>query len=166
MIRQDVLKRFEENRRDKGSPFNEQSFIDWLVPESKQTGGIHNSFEGKRRFYSFWHQVQLDHGVCFSLKDQEKAYTLDGFVSRIEELKLNPKRSKAALRHQMKYGFEWNISVSMNLPLLAMIVYTRQWPVVAVLIVFFVLYANYKHISYHFRQKRYEKLLWSSLEAP
>ena len=155
MTLENIVECFEINRREKGVPFDEDRFIDFLLSEPKRSKGIHNSFEGKRRFFRFWNQVQLSHGVCFSFKDREKNYSLKDFVARVEELKTNPKSSRAALRHQMKYGFEWNISIFMNIFLISLLLFSFNWPLIFLIALVLFAYANYKHISFHIKEKKY-----------
>ncbi len=163
MIRDEVLESFEKNRKEPGTPFEEDHFIDYLIANPKYKGAIHNSFEGKRRFFKFWNQIQLDQGICFSFKDRDKNYSLAAFIERIKELQNNPKSSKAALRHQMKYSFEWNITIFMNAILLSAIALTLKWPFIALLVGTLTVYANYKHISFHISEKRYLNELWQKL---
>ena len=154
MIRDEVLNCFEKNRQEPGLPFEEDHFIDYLVVKPRFT---------KKRFFKFWEQVQLEQGICFSFKDREKNYSLDAFIERIKELQENPKSSKAALRYQMKYRFEWTISIFMNSILVSALIFALKCPVVAIPVALHTAYANYKHISFHFSEKRYLNELWKKL---
>ena len=164
IILQSTLDCFEKHRKEKGTQFDKESFLDFLLSEPKRIKGIHNSFEGKRRFFSFWKQIQLENGICFSIKDQEKQYSLDKFVSRIEELKDNPKSSKAALRHQMKYGFEWNIFIFMNAILIVLFMLLFQWPFMVAVTLIIIAYSNYKLVSFYFKEKNYLNTLMNKLD--
>jgi hypothetical protein len=98
-----------------------------------------------------------------ALKDRDRNYSLNEFVARIEELKKNPKSSKAALRHQMKFGFEWNIFVFMNLILFSILIITLKWLPAAAIILSIATFANYKYLTFYFREKRYKEKLWKKL---
>ena len=107
----------------------------------------------------------MTQGICFALKDRDRNYSLNEFVARIEELKTNPKSSKAALRQQMKFGFEWNIFVFMNLILFGILVITLKWLPAAAIILSIATFANYKYLAFYFREKRYKEKLWEKLSG-
>jgi hypothetical protein len=155
MTREEVLEIFERHRKEKNAPFNESYFLDFLISNPKKKGAIRNSFSGLRRFYKFWNEVQLSQGICFSINDRDIDYSLNDFVDRVNILKGNPKSSKAALRHQMKSGFEWGSIVFVNVLLVGVISISVHIVPVAAIFLVIGAYANYKLVNYLISEKRY-----------
>ena len=165
MTREIIIEIFEKHREVKCSSFDEEHFFDYLVAKPTGKGAIRNSFGGLRRFNKFWNEIQLTFGICFSLKDRDKNYSLDDFVKRIEQLINNPKASRAALKYQMKFGFEWNIFISINFILGAFIVWLFEFFLVTALITGVLFVFNFKLIKFHLSEKNYLKKLEQKIGA-
>jgi len=165
MTREIIIGIFEKHREVKYSSFDEEHFLDYLMAKPSGKGAIHNSFCGLRRFNKFWNEIQLTFGICFSLKDRDKNYSLDDFVKRIEQLKNNPKSSRAALKYQMKFGFEWNIFISVNSILGAFIVWLFEFFPITALLTGVLFVFNFKLIKLHLTEKKYLKKLEQKIGA-
>ena len=113
--RDQLLKAFEAHRKIPGAPYEEANFLDYLLARPKKKRAVYDSFRGLRRFNAFIDQVQLDHAVCFSIKDREANYPLDKFVARVIELRNSPKSSLASFGNQAKAGFGWQAVAMGNL---------------------------------------------------
>src|SRR5690554_6224997 len=139
-----VLELFEKHRKMPGEEFDPDYFFDFLMSKPKGKGAFRNSFLGLRRFNAFWDEVQLEFGVCFSVKDRESDYSLNRFCERIEELQNSNRSSKASLRNRAKYGFEWNVFVFGNAIFVGLSVAVSGIFLLAATIWVGIVYLNYK----------------------
>lgn len=154
-----VLELFEKHRKVSGAEFDKEYFFDFLMKGPKGKGAFRNSFSGLRRFNAFWDEVQLEFGVCFSIKDRDSDYSLNDFCARIEELQKSKRSSKASLRNRAKYGFEWNIFVFCNVVLIGLAALVNSIYLLASVVWLGIAYLNYKLVSSHLNEKRYIKAL-------
>jgi len=81
-----ILAIFERHRATPGTAFPEERFLNHLMADPKGPEAVRNSFSGLRRFNAFIDEVQLEFGVCFSMKDLEASYSLPRFEARVREL--------------------------------------------------------------------------------
>lgn len=159
-----VLELFNKHRKLPSADFDSSHFADFLLKEPCGRGAFRNSFSGLRRFNAFWDEVQLEFGVCFSIKDRETDYSLEEFCIRIEQLVESSRSSKASLRNRAKYGFEWNVFLVGNLLLVALLIALKDLAVVVVPIWVGIFALNYVVISNHFKEKRYIKDLEARIQ--
>lgn len=113
-----IIELFEAIRATPGAAFDEGHFLDYLLAEPGGKDVVRNSFAGLRRFNAFVELVQLEFGVCFSLKDLEANYSLDKFVKRTEELAARPAGSMRSLQNQKSAGAGLGPILLLNLVLL------------------------------------------------
>lgn len=154
-----VLELFEKHRKVPGAAFDQEYFFDFLMKDPKGKGSFRNSFSGLRRFNAFWDEVQLKFGVCFSIEDRDRDYSLNDFCDLIEELQKAKRSSKASLRNRAKYGFEWNIFVFCNVVLIGLAALVHSIFLLACVVWLGIGYLNYKLVSSHLNEKRYLKAL-------
>jgi hypothetical protein len=102
--REKVVALFERHRATPGAPYEADHFLDFLLAKPRRKRAVYNSFRGLRRFNAFIDEVQLEFGICFSLKDREANYSLDRFVERVVTLERSRRSSLASLGNQMKAG--------------------------------------------------------------
>ncbi|WP_027709909.1 hypothetical protein [Zooshikella ganghwensis] len=150
---------FEQHREVPGAEFDESYFIDFLMANPKGKGAFRNSFSGLRRFNAFCDKVQLEFGICFSVKDRDTDFSFLDFCERVKTLRKSSRGSKASLKNQMRYRFEWNIFVLANILLFALLVVFRNLEVVFVLTFFLAVYLNYKLILSYKKEREYLKAL-------
>lgn len=113
--RERVLGHFERCRATPGAPFPEANFLDHLVPTPSGERAAYNSFSGLRRLNRFIDAVQLDFGICLSLKDRDANYSLAAFLDRVETLKNSRRSSLASLRNRQQHRFGWPAVIFGNL---------------------------------------------------
>jgi hypothetical protein len=130
--REAVISIFEKHREKPGIAFSEAHFIDFLLANPPRKGAVRNSFRGLRYFNAFIDEVQLFFGVCFSLADREREWSLDNFVERIVELQASRRGSLASLKNQERAGAGWQVIVIADLLLLALALALRSSPSIAV----------------------------------
>jgi hypothetical protein len=117
-----IVALFEKHRMKPGTPFDEVSFLGFLLAKPKKKRAVYDSFRGLRRFNAFIDEVQYEFAICFSQKDREANYSLDDFVDRIIQLEQSRRSSLASLNNQMKSGYGWSAMVVTDFfPLIAAI---------------------------------------------
>jgi hypothetical protein len=162
-IRKAVLELFERHRAVRGAPFEDETFLCYLLPKPNFPS---NSFAGLRRFNRFIDAVQLKYSVCFSLKDREANYSLDRFVSRIVDLRRSKRSSLASLRNQERHGFGWQVVVVFNfLAALLCIFAFRHMPSAGWLLLMLIAVANAFVTRFYFQQRKYMKHLRNQIES-
>ena len=155
-----VLELFEKHRNEPGAAFDELHFLDFLMSHPKDKGSFRNSFSGLRRFNALWDEVQLEFGVCFSIKDRETDYSLEDFCERIEQLRNSKRSSTASLRNRAKDNrFEWNIFVFANLILIVLALFLSSLKFIAAIFWLGIAYLNYKLVDSYLKEKKYIRKL-------
>lgn len=162
-VKHRILAIFEKHRKSPGVEFDENHFIDYLLPQPKNKGAFRNSFSGLRRFNAFWDEIQLEFKVCFSLSDRDKNFSLDRFTTRVIELTLSKKSSVAALRRQMKFGFEWNIFIFGNLLLFIPVPFLNKLTYLLYAYVAFIVFVNIMLINRYLKDKKYLQKLFDAI---
>ncbi len=162
-IRKVVLDLFERHRAVPGAPFEEETFLCYLLPKPNLPS---YSFAGLRRFNRFIDAVQLKCSVCFSLEDRESNYSLDRFVGRIVDLRRSKRSSLASLRNQERHGFGWQVVVIFNF--LAALLCTfafRHIPSAGWLLLMLIAVANVLVTRFYFQQRKYMRRLRNQIEG-
>lgn len=163
-VKNRILEIFEKHRKNPGNALDEQHFLDYLLADPKYKGAFRNSFSGLRRFNAFWNEIQLEFKVCFQLKDRDKNYSLGQFTDRVIELANSAKSSLAALRHQMKQPFDWNVFIIYNLLLLIPIAFINSNYFLYGYFAFIIL-INAFFIKFYLNQKSYLQKLFNVING-
>jgi hypothetical protein len=149
-----VVELFEKHRATAGAPYDEQHFLDFLLPSPGQARAVYNSFRGLRRFNAFIDEVQLEFAICFSLKDRDASYSLPRFVDRVIELERSRRASLASLKNQATAGAGWQILVVADILLLIVAAWLRTpWAIATLLVI--ALAANAAFVSFVRKQRAY-----------
>lgn len=154
-----VIELFEKHRKEPGTEIEQSHFFDFLLKKPRKKGAFRDSFSGLRRFNAFWDEVQLEFGVCFSIKDRETDYSLEDFCKRIEQLKNSKRSSKSSLRNRAKFGFEWNIFILMNFILFGIALSFSSYKFVLAIVLVTMGYLNFKLVKHYLKEKKYVKEL-------
>lgn len=164
-IRNRVIQLFEMHRATPGAPFDESHFLDFLLADPKAKGAIRNSFRGLRRFNLFLDEVQLELGVCFSIRDREANYPLDKFVARTLQLQQSRRSSLTSLQNQMKAGPGWTVLIVADFALLVLAGLARDnvWALVVIAVV--ATAANVSFLLFALRQRTYNLKLLQRLKS-
>ncbi len=82
-VRDRILVLFNKERQTPNADFDKSHFLDFLSspPHSKDT--IKNSFRGVRRYYRFMDSLELEFGICFSLSDLDRYYSVDSLTKKV-----------------------------------------------------------------------------------
>lgn len=150
-----IVELFEAARATPGAEYDESHFLDFLLAEARVKGAVRNSFRGLRRFNAFIETVQLEFGVCFSLKDLEANYSLDQFAKRTEELQGRPAGSKRSLQNQRRAGAGIGPMLVLNLILFFIGLYVREIWWALILVVLIAAIANIRFIRFAKKRRSY-----------
>jgi len=160
-----VLAIFEKHRIAPGTPFDEDHFLDFLLPHPKGKRAVYNSFRGLRRFNAFIDEVQFEFAICFSMEDRDANYPLDRFVDRVNELETSRRSSLASLRSQTRAATEWNVAIVANLVLFAAAAALKNHAWVLALIALAAVLFNSWFLWLSARAKRYHAKLLAKIEG-
>ncbi len=109
-IKNKILEIFDSERKNPSADFNESHFMDFLTYPAHPKNTIKNSFRGVRKYYRFMDKLELEFGICFSLQDLDKYYSVDQLckkvLDRIKKGKGNNMILKRRLEEKEKYYFE------------------------------------------------------------
>lgn len=158
-----VLEIFNKYRKNFKDEFDSSQFLDFLITNHTNPGDFRNSFVGLHRFHEFLDEIQLFFGICFSIKDSEKNYSLDEFCERIEYLINTPRSSKASFRNRSNSHFDSNLFTIVNLLFILFILailatFENFLFLTLIFIIFFII--NYFFIASYFKEKKYIKELY------
>jgi hypothetical protein len=159
-----VIELFERHRATPGAPYDEQHFLDFLLPKPRKARAVYNSFRGLRRFNSFLDNVQMEFAICFSMKDRDANYSLDRFVERVAELEKSRRGSLVSLKNQVRAGAGWHAVVLANLLLVVIgsMLRATGWAIVVVVVVAVLL--NTLFVRFARRSNAYHARLRARIE--
>jgi hypothetical protein len=163
--RERILALFEKHRAAPGTPYDESHFLDFLMSKPKGKGAVYNSFRGLRRFNAFLDEVQYEFAICFSIKDRSAHYTLDKFVTRVQELQGSSRSSLASLRNQMQGRPNLNVVVFSNLILLGPAIGARKYPWALGCVVAVIALVNLAFFLFHRRERTYQARLLARITS-
>ena len=145
--------------------YDEQHFLDCLLPTPGQPRAVYNSFRGLRRFNAFIDDVQLEFAICFSLKDRDANYSLPKFVDRVIEVEASRRGSLVSLRNQARAGAGWQVVMFANLLLLIIGVWlrTETWAIATLLVLAVGLNATFVRLAA--KQRAYLARLQDRIES-
>ena len=114
-----ILNLFEQTRETPGAYYDKAHFMDYLVDPPTNKDNIKNSFKSARKYYTFFEAIELQFGICFTLADQDKFYSLDKFVAKTKERIDNSRGNKMIIRQRMAekhtYYFEFLLTIILTL---------------------------------------------------
>ena len=109
-IKDKILEVFKSQRKNPTAEFDDSHFMDYLTFPAHPKNTIKNSFRGVRKYYRFMDKLELEFGICFSLQDLDKYYSVDQLgkkvFDRIKKGKGNNMILKRRLEEKEKYYFE------------------------------------------------------------
>jgi hypothetical protein len=164
LTRDQALAAFERFRAVPGAPFEESHFLDYLVANSARRGSTSNG-EGRRRLIDFIEAIQLEYGICFSLADLDRSFSLDAFVERANVLQASRRGSLASLKTQERADPGWTAVVLLDLILVGISVHFRSTPVVPVILLFLAVLLSAAFAVFANRNRRYLVDLRNRIES-
>ena len=162
-LRTRIIEIFERNRQVPGSYYDEINFLDYLITPPALKSNIKNSFKGVRRYYRFFEEVELTFGICFSLSDQDRYYTLDQFVKKTEERLYKTRSNKQIIRRRLQEKGHYFVELILTL-ILAIVMAILKVHLISVAITIGYGVAIWWIIGSKLRDKRHNKLLFEKIK--
>jgi acyl carrier protein len=157
-IKDVILKIFHEERQKTNAYFSESHFLDFLSFPPHQKNTLKNTFRGVRRYYRFMNKLELEFGICFSLSDVDKYYSIDSITKKVIE-RINKRRGNLMILKQRneqkeRYGFEIIMII-----LLFLIYFLLRLNLISIILTVFIGIAFYWILSNKIHNKRHNKKL-------
>jgi acyl carrier protein len=114
-IKDIILRIFNEERQKPDTDFSESHFLDFLTFPAHSKNTLKNTFKGVRRYYRFMGKLELEFGICFSIPDLDKYYSIDSITKKVIE-RINKRRGNLMIlkrrnEEKDKYGFEITMTI-------------------------------------------------------
>ena len=157
-IKNIILKIFKKERQKPDAEFSESHFLDFLTFPAHPKDTIKNTFKGVRRYYRFMGKLELEFGICFSIPDVDKYYSIDSITKKVIE-RINKRRGNLMIlkrrnEEKEKYGFEIIMSI-----LLILIYILLGLNLISITLTIFIGIAFYWILSSKIRDKKHNKKL-------
>ncbi|MEM6684440.1 MAG: hypothetical protein AAF617_01490 [Bacteroidota bacterium] len=82
-VKAKILAIFKAERNDPTASFEESHFMDFLLKRSIPKNSIQNSFSGVRKYHRFMYKLELEFGVCFSVSDLNRTYSVNQLTKKV-----------------------------------------------------------------------------------
>ena len=114
-IKDIILRIFNEERQKPDTEFSESHFLDFLTFPAHSKNTLKNTFKGVRRYCRFMGKLELEFGICFSIPDLDKYYSIDSITIKVIE-RINKRRGNLMIlkrrnEEKDKYGFEITMTI-------------------------------------------------------
>lgn len=161
-IKDAILRIFNEERQKPNADFSGSHFLDFLTFPAHSKNTIKNSFRGVRRYYRFMNKLELEFGICFTLPDLDKYYSIDGIIKKVVE-RMNKRRGNLMIlkrrnEEKERYGFELIMSI-----LLIIIYIGFGLNLISIILTIFIGFAIYWILSSKIHDKQHNKKLSKKL---
>lgn len=124
-IEKTILDIFERTRQKPNSTYDKNHFLDYLIDPPATKDNIKNSFKGVRKYYMFFEGVEQTFGICFSLSDQDRFYSVDKFVTKTKERIDNVRGNKMIIRQRVSEKETYYIEIILTLILALVVAYFK-----------------------------------------
>lgn len=157
-IKETILKIFKEEKQKPDADFSESHFLDFLTFPAHSKNTIKNSFKGVRRYYRFMDKLELEFGICFSLPDLDKYYSIDSITNKVTE-RINKRRGNLMIlkrrnEEKEKYSFEIILTI-----ILIVIYISLGLNLISIALTIFIGIAIYWILSSKIHNKQHNKKL-------
>jgi hypothetical protein len=132
-----ILDTFKRIRQKPEAYFDELRFLDYLIEPPASKDNIKNSFKGVRKYYQFFEAIELVFGICFTLSDQDKFYSIDKFVTKTRERIENVRGNKMIIRQRVTEKDHYYFEFFLTLVLMLLVLYFKIHFVSLVVIIFY-----------------------------
>jgi len=82
-IKDKILEQFNNSRQNPDAYFAESHFLDYLTFPEHRKDSVKNSFKGVRAYYRFMNVLELEFGICFTLPDLDRYYSVEGLTKKV-----------------------------------------------------------------------------------
>lgn len=158
-LKAEILKIFDKVRQLPGSDFDESHFLDFLIHPASRKNNIKNSFKGVRKYYNFFSAVELRFGICFSLSDQDRFYSVDQFVSKTKERIGNSRGNKMIIKQRVSEKDHYYIEFFLTLTLALVIAFFKIHFITVIGVIFYGV-ALWWIVGSRLKSKRHDRELY------
>ncbi|WP_258099124.1 hypothetical protein [Marinoscillum pacificum] len=163
-LKYQTLEIFQRNRQTPNAEFNESRFLDFLLTPPTSKNNIKNSFKGVKRYYRFFEDVELTFGICFTLSDQDRFYSVDQFVKKTKERIGKGRGNKMIIQRRLDQKKNYSIHIILTFIFLVVISFLRfHWTSVIVGVGYST--AMWWILSNELRTKQHDKKLYEIIKA-
>ncbi|GCC51597.1 hypothetical protein SanaruYs_18230 [Chryseotalea sanaruensis] len=113
-----ILNIFERTRQKPKSTYDRNHFLDYLITPPATKDNIKNSFKGVRKYYMFFEAVEQAFGICFTLSDQDRFYSVQNFVLKTKERIGNVRGNKIIIRQRISERETYYIEFMLTMTLI------------------------------------------------
>ena len=124
-IEKTILDIFERTRQKPSSTYDKNHFLDHLISPPATKDNIKNSFKGVRKYYMFFEAVECTFGICFTLSDLDRFYSVDDFVLKTKERIGNTRGNKMIIRQRISEKETYYIEFILTLILALIVTYFK-----------------------------------------
>jgi hypothetical protein len=83
-IRTRLLSIFEQARQSPGAPYEPERLLAFLTePPALEGRRVADTFAGRRRFVRFMNTIQLESGICFTLEEWDRGFSLEDLAKLV-----------------------------------------------------------------------------------
>ncbi len=157
-LRTQIIEVFQRNRQTPAADYDESRFLDFLLTPPTSKNNIKNSFKGVRRYYRFFEDIELTFGVCFSLSDQDRFYSIDQFIKKTNERIGKGRGNKQILDRRLDEKDHYFIELILT-AILAVVIYFFQLHIITFFTAFGYGIAIWWIVGSKLRSKRHNKQL-------
>jgi hypothetical protein len=154
-----ILEIFNKTRQSSVTDYDEAHFMDYLIHPPSARDSIKGSFKGVRKYYNFFSAVELRFGICFSLSDQDKIYSIDKFVLKTKERIESSRGNKMIIRQRIAEKNHYYIEFILTM-ILVTIIWFFKIHVVSVIGTIFYATGMWWILGSKIRNKRHDKELY------
>src|SRR5918994_3506787 len=169
-IRNWLLSIFEQVRQSPGAPYEPERLLAFLTdPPAAEGRRVADTFAGRRRFVRFMNTIQLEFGICFTLEEWDRGFSLANLANLVVATIAKPDRVLRLARQRLDQARRRRIvePVKFGLlafPLLVVAGFADSWPGrIAFALVWAGIVAGVAAFS--FSDVRYSRELVSRIEA-
>lgn len=157
-LKSQIIEVFQRNRQTPNGDYDESRFLDYLLNPPTSKNNIKNSFKGVRRYYRFFEDIELTFGICFSLSDQDRFYTIDQFLKKKNERIGKGRGNKQIIQRRLEEKEHYYIELGLTAAL-AIIVFFLGLHIITLLAAIGYGIAIWWIVSSKLRDKRHNKKL-------
>jgi ABC-type transport system involved in Fe-S cluster assembly fused permease/ATPase subunit len=112
-VKATILKIFTSERKNPDAPYDESHFMDFLLNRSIPKNDIKNSFSGVKKYHIFMDKLELEFGICFSLADLDRTYSVDQLTKKVLQRIKKGKGNKMILKMRIAQKDTYNIEITL-----------------------------------------------------
>lgn len=164
------IRDFNKIRQSPNGDFDESHFLDFLIQPPSKKNNIKNSFKGIKKYNAFFEAVEMEFGICFSLADQDRFYSINQFVSKTGERIENVRGNKMIIKQRIKEKGNYLAGIILSLILLLILIIVKVHIISAAAIILygFVIWWIIRNrlIDRKHNKELYKKIMGSSVIIP